>query len=145
MLVLNWLFKLCFSFLGDTLFYTCTDAKPTVQNLQYMSYSSEDGKTVSFRLMDHIKPRVTDLAIALGFPQHVREYMETKRDQVYYILSEWLEGRNQENDERPLTWETLVTALQHAGLLNEAEILQQHFVDVPQVAMINGMHRLTAQ
>ena len=104
-----------------------------------MSYTSEDGTTVHFRLMDRIKPRVTDLAVALGFPQHVRDYMETKRDQVYYILSEWLEGRNQENDQRPLTWGTLITALQRAGLPNEAEILQQHFVDVPQVAMRNGM------
>ena len=142
-LILIWLLKLCFSFLGDTLFYT--DAKPTLQDLQYMSYTSEDGSTVHFRLTDRIKPRVTDLAVALGFPQHVRDYMETKRDQVLYILGEWLIGRNQENDQRPLTWGTLIAALQRAGLLNEAEILQQHFVDVPQVEMMKGMHKLTSR
>ena len=91
-----------------------------------MSYS-EDGTTVHFRLMERIKPRVTGLAIALGFPQHIIDDVETKRDPVYYLLKEWLNGRNQE-DSRPLTWGTLITTLQHAGLLEEVRILEQHFV-----------------
>ena len=93
-----------------------------------MSYNSEDGGTVHFRLMDRIKPRVTQLAIALIFPQHIIANLKAELDPVFYLLNEWLIGGNQENDPRPLTWETLITALQHARLLEEAEILKKHFV-----------------
>ena len=89
---------------------------------------SEDGKTAPFRLMDRIKPRVTQLAIALQFPQHIRENMKADLNPVYYLLNEWSKGGNQDHDQRPLTWETLITALQHAGLMEEAEILEKHFV-----------------
>ena len=98
-----------------------------------MSYS-EDRKTVQFRLMDRIKPRVTGLAIALDFPDYVIDDMETKRDPVYYLLKEWLRGGNQEYDSRPLTWGTLITALGAAGLLGEVKILEQHFVAASPVA-----------
>ena len=105
-----------------------------------MSYTSEDGKTVPLRLMDRIRPRVTDLAVALGFPRHVIDIMETKRDQVLYILGEWLEGRNQENDQRPLSWGTMIIALQHAGLIEEARILEKHFIStVSPVSERGGM------
>ena len=93
-----------------------------------MSYTSEDGQTVHFRLMDRIKPRMTGLAIALGFPQHIIANLTTELNPVYYLLGEWLNGRNQEHDPRPLTWGTLITALQHAGLLDEVKILEEHFV-----------------
>ena len=36
-----------------------------------------------------------------------------------------------EHDSRPLTWETLITALEEAGLMDEAEILDEHFVAAP--------------
>ena len=87
---------------------------------------SKDGASYFFRLMDRIKPRLTDLAIALDFPVYVIDILETKPNPVYYLLSEWLKGRNQEYDSRPLTWATLITALQHAGLLEEVKILEQH-------------------
>ena len=111
-----------------------SDSKPTLQYLQYMSYTSENGKTVHFRLMDRITPRVTQLAIALCFPQHIIDVLETKKGgPVYYVLSEWLRGGNQEYDQRPLTWGTLITALQHAGLLEEAEIVKKYVLATPLV------------
>ena len=105
-----------------------TDAKPQLCDLQCMSYTNEGGASVYFRLMDRIKPRLTDMAIALSFPRHVIDVVKKDSDPVYYLLSEWLEGRNQENDSRQLSWATLITALQHAGLMEEVEILEQHFL-----------------
>ena len=110
-----------------------SDSKPKLQYLQYMSYTSENGKTVHFRLMDRIKPRVTQLAIALSFPRYFIDDLETKRNPVYNMLSEWLRGGNQEHDKRPLTWETLIAALQHAGLLEEAEIVKKYVLATPLV------------
>ena len=78
--------------------------------------------------MDRIRPRVTGLAIALGFPQHIIDILETKQEPVYYLLKEWLNGRNQEVDSRKLTWATLITALGEAGLLEEVKVLQERFV-----------------
>ena len=105
-----------------------TDAKPTLRDLQCMSYTGEDGRTVFFRLLDCIKPRLTEMAIALSFPGHVIDVLKKNSESVYYLLSEWLQGRNQEYNSRPLTWGTLITALQHAGLLEEVRILEEHFV-----------------
>ena len=96
-----------------------------------MTYTSEDGSTVHFRLMDRIKSRVTQLAIALSFPQHIIDDLETKqRGPVYYILSEWLRGGNQEHDQRPLTWGTLITALGEANMREEATVLKNMTVTV---------------
>ena len=113
-----------------------TDAKPQLYDLQCMSYTNEDGADVYFRLMDRIKPRLNRVAIALGFLRHNIDVIEKNSDPECYLLSEWLEGRNQENDSRPLTWATLITALQHAGLLEEVNILEQHFV-VASVATVS--------
>ena len=92
-----------------------------------MSYTGEDGKIVHFRLMDRIKPRVTRLAIALNFPDHIIADMKTDSDPVYFLLTKWLRGDNQEEDSRPLTWGTLITALGEAGLMEEAKILEEQF------------------
>ena len=108
--------------------YMYTDAKPKLYDLQCMSYTNDDGVDANFRLMDRIKPRLTDMAIALSFPRHVIDVLKKDSDPVYYLLSEWLEGRNQENDSRPLTWATLITALQHACFPEEVKILEQHFL-----------------
>ena len=123
---------LCYT--GSHVTHHVVDAKPTLQDLQYMSYTSEDERTVHFRLMDRIKPRVTQLAIALNFPQHIVENLKIDPDPVYYLFSEWLSGGNQEHDLRPLTWRTLITALQHAGLIEEAEILNEHSVAAEQIS-----------
>ena len=104
-----------------------------------MSYTSEDGRTVPFRIMDRIKPRVARLAIALRFPRHIREDLKTESDPVVYLLDEWLRGANQEHDPRPLTWGTLITALQHAGLIEEVKILEEKFVIEPPVDDRRGM------
>ena len=107
------------------------DATPTLQALQYMAYTSEDGKTVHFRLMDRITSRVTQLAIALCFPQYIIDVLETKKGgPVYYVLSEWLRGGNQEHDQRPLTWGTLITALGEANMREEATVLNKMTVPV---------------
>ena len=104
-----------------------------------MSYTSKDGTTVPFRLMDRIKPRVARLAIALGFPEHIIANLKTDPDPVFSLLTEWLKGGNQEHDSRPLTWSTLLTALGEAGLLEEVRILEKYFVAAPSVTERGGM------
>ena len=90
-----------------------------------MSCTSQDGRTITFKLMERIKPRVTRLAIALGFPQYIIANLKTEPDPVHYLFAEWLGGDSQE-DTRPLTWGTLISALKEAGLVEEFTILQQH-------------------
>ena len=104
------------------------DETPTLYDLQCMSYV-EDGRNTDFRLMDHIKPQVTELAIALKFPWHFLADLKTKDTPVAYLLHEWLSRHNQDNS-RP-TWETLITALKHANLQEEVVILEQHFLVKP--------------
>ena len=100
-----------------------------------MSYTSEDGSTVHFRLMDRIIPRVTQLAIALNFPQYfIEKYLKTDPDPVYSLLAAWLRGGNQDHDRRPLTWGTLITALQHAGLVEEVKILEEQCIAGEQIS-----------
>ena len=111
--------------------FISADAQPTLRELQYMSYTSEYGKTVPFELMYRIKPRVAHLAIALDFPQYIINDLETKQDPVLYLLGEWLRGSNLEYDKRPLTWGTLITALQHAHLIEEVRILEEHIIGEP--------------
>ena len=58
-----------------------------------------------------------------------------------YLFSEWLRGGNQEQDQRPLTWGALITALQHAGLIEEVKILEEHFIaTVPPVIGRGGRY-----
>ena len=97
-----------------------------------MSYTYVDrvSVTVDFRLMDRIKPRLTRVAIALGFPPHSIEVLEKKSDPECYLLSEWLSGRSTKAS-GPLTWGTLITALRHAGLMEEVRILEEHFIVTP--------------
>ena len=100
-----------------------------------MSSTGEDGRDVQIRLMQQVRPHWRDLAIALKFPQHEIAIMEKKDDPVYYLLSEWLRGANQVNDPRPVTWGTLIEALQHANVQEEATVLKNHFiVTIPNVA-----------
>ena len=49
-------------------------------------------------------------------------------DPVLYLMSEWLQGANQEKDPRPVTWRTLIAALRHANVQEEANILEKHFI-----------------
>ena len=107
-----------------------------------MPYTDEEGTNANFRLMDRIKPRLTEMAIALDFPGYVIDVLGEKPNPVYYLLSEWLEGRNQVNDSRPLTWATLITALQHAGLPEEAKILEQHILVTPIATVTQTSERI---
>ena len=93
-----------------------------------MTYSDEDGTRVPFRLMGRMRPHVIQVAIALEFPQHNISIITRKIDPVYYLLSKWLEGTNLE-DQRPVTWRTLITALQDAEVFEEARILKKYFVE----------------
>ena len=121
------------------------DDKPALADLQYMSYTGDDGREVHFRLKTRLKPHWRDLAIALQFLQNDIANMESKDDPVYYILTEWRRGANQENDPRPVTWRTLITALRHANIQDEATVLETHLVDtsesVPQPGkLVRSMH-----
>ena len=102
-----------------------------MDQLQCMPYTDEEGRNVPFRFMDQIKPRWTGLATALKFPPYTIEAMESKADPVFHLLSEWLQGANQDHDTRPLTWRTLITALQQANIHGVANILEKYVVTEP--------------
>ena len=82
--------------------------------------------------MERAKPRWKELATAFKFPSYTIDVVERKHenDRVHYLLSEWLEGRNEENDDRPRTWNTLITALRAANMLQEASTLDDHLDDM---------------
>ena len=108
--------------------FFAVDQKPNLKDFLCMSFTVKDGMTINFRLMDQVKPYWRRLAIALNFSQHEIAVMESKDDPVYYLLSEWLRGANQENDLRPVTWRTLIIALRDANVQDEANILEKHYV-----------------
>ena len=110
---------------------TSADDKPGLRDLQYMSYTDEDGKDVHFRFMQRVRPHWRELAIALDFPEYEITTMEKKDDPVFYFLSKWLRGANQEKDPRPVTWKTLIEALRHANVQEEATVLEKHFIQFP--------------
>ena len=94
-----------------------------------MRCNAEDGSTVQFRLMDRLRPKFRRVAIALRFQQHDITTIEKKDDPIYHLLSEWLQGTNQEEDLRPLTWATLITAIRDAGVHEVANVLVKYFVE----------------
>ena len=82
-----------------------------------------------FRLMDRIRPKWIDLAIALKFPLHMINTFELKTNPVFTLLCEWLRGSIMDEDPSSVvTWGTLITALRHAGLEEEAEIIEKQFL-----------------
>ena len=95
-----------------------------------MSYSGEDGRDTRFRLMDRLRPHWRRLAVALEFHHGDIAVMKQEEDPVFYLLSEWLRGANQGRDSRPMTWATLITALRDANVQKEADILEEHFVEI---------------
>ena len=105
--------------------------KPTLNQLQYMSFTDEGGETVHFRLMDRIEPRWERFATALNFPQYNIAAMRSKDDPAYYLLSEWVRGANQDHSTGPLTWRTLITALREANIQDGANILEKYLVREP--------------
>ena len=113
---------------------TSADDKPHLRDLQYMSYTDgEDGRDVlQIRLMQQVRPHWRALTIAFDFPEYEIAIMEKKDDPVYYLFSEWLRGANQEKDPRPVTWGTLIEALRHADIQEEATVLKKHFIQVPE-------------
>ena len=111
-------------------FSTTADDKPGLDDLLCMSYTGEDGRDTHFRLINQLHPHWRRLAIALKFQQCDITVMEHKDDSVFHILSEWLRGANQERDSRPVTWATFITALRDANVQEEADILEEHFVEI---------------
>ena len=99
----------------------------------HMSYIGEDGEDVHVRLMDRLKPpqHWRSLAIALKFPYHKIATIKSKDDPVFCLLNEWLQGANHDNDQRPVTWRTLIEALRHANVHAEAYELEKHCIQVP--------------
>ena len=110
-------------------FYTTADDKPGLDDLLCMTYTGEDGRDTRFRLMDQLHPHWRRLAIALKFRLCDITVVKQEDDPVFHLLSEWLRGANQERDSRPVTWETLITALKDANVQEEAKILEEHFVE----------------
>ena len=111
-------------------FYTTADDKLGLDDLLCMSYTGEDGRDTRFRLMDQLQPHWRRLAVALKFLPRDIALMKQEDDPVFYLLSKWLQGANQERDSRPVTWATLITALRVANVQEEADILEKHFVEM---------------
>lgn len=95
-----------------------------------MTYSGKDGTITTFRLMEQLKPHILNVAIALRFPEHKIAEMRdvAHKNQVYNVLTYWLQGGNMEEDPRPVTWKTLITALKDANLQADATILEKCLV-----------------
>lgn len=117
-----------FLFFSFSTLCSIADAKPCLSELQKMTYNDEAGKSAHIRLMERIRPHFKQVAIALKFCHHDIDTIEKKDDPVYDLLSKWLEGANQEEDPRPLTWETLITAIRDAGVHEVANILTKYLV-----------------
>ena len=83
--------------------------------------------------MDRIKPHLTRVGIALRIPRHnlaaIRQ-MKSEDDAVYTLLDAWLHGQDdlEEDNQRPITWATLISALKEANVQEEAKILE-HIAD----------------
>ena len=107
---------------------TSADDEPGLDDLLCMSYTGEDGRDVRFRLMDQLSPHWRRLAIALKFSRHQIDTIKHENDPVFYLMSEWLRRANQEKDPRPVTWRTLIKALRHANIQEEANVLEKHFI-----------------
>ena len=95
-----------------------------------MEYTDDDRQIVHFRLMDQVKSSWKRLAVGLKFPQHRIATVEEKDDPVYFLLSEWLRGANQEIDLRPITWESLIASLRDTNLQLEADTLESHLIQI---------------
>ena len=118
--------------------YLTADDKPDLSDLQYMSYTGDNGREVHFRLMDQLKPYWRTLAIALKFPRHEIVIMESMNDPIYCLLAEWLRGANKEKDSRPASWRTLIEALRHANVQDEATILEEKIIIGLRAASLSG-------
>ena len=94
-----------------------------------MTFTTEDGRRTQLRLMNRLRPHYIRIAIALKFPQHTVATLEHYDDPVYYLLSEWLRGANQEVDPRPVTWGTLITALRDANFPEEVKMLEKYLIE----------------
>ena len=126
---------LLFTFTGDT--------KPRLRDLQLMTYGNElnPSTRIHFRLMDQIRPHFRTVAIALNFQYcKVADMERSGDDPVYHLLGEWLTGTNQEEDPRPVTWRTLITALREARLHEAANCLEKYMVELePCDATVEGL------
>ena len=112
-----------------------------------MSYTGDDGRVVHFRLTRRLKPYWKELAIALKFPQYEIAIMAREDDPVYYLLTEWLREANKEKDSRPVSWRTLIEALRHANVQEEATVLEEKIILDLKAALHAGeisAHQLTA-
>lgn len=107
--------------------FTVVDEKPALSDLQYMRIADKDGET-HFRLMERLQPHWRHIAAALKFPPYKIKTMEHIGDPVFNLLNEWLDGKNMEEDRRPVTWGTLIEALREANYHKEADILEKHLV-----------------
>ena len=98
-----------------------------MHQLLCMRYN-RDGKEAFFRLMDQLKPNWNRLATAMRFPSYFVATVEKRHedDRVNYIFAEWLRGANAEEDDRPLTWATLIAALKEGKLTAEVKTLEAH-------------------
>lgn len=119
--------------------FSHTDDKPEMYQLQCMCYTNKEGDTVDVRLVDRIQPKWYEFAVSLRFPLHRIQSIKREDNPVVSLLIEWLQGGNMTEDRRPVTWATFIEALHHAGLKEEANIMQFITSDHKKVDKQEGM------
>lgn len=94
--------------------------------MEYMD--AEKRKLVPYRVMEKLQPVWRDLATALDFAPETIQVLATKapKDSLFDLLTGWLGGNNMERDDSPLTWGTLVKAMQRANIQEVADFLTEH-------------------
>ena len=108
--------------------------KPTTRQINCLYYTDENNKKQQFRLIDRIKPRKywRSVARALNFPSYSIETAKDNEDEAAeWIMDEWLRGANASQDDRPITWGTLLTALDEANMREEVDILLKYIIISP--------------
>ena len=101
---------------------------PKAHELQCLTYPTDEGHHHKFRLMERIRPSWKSLAIALKFEINIIDIIAKEDDSVYSLLTRWLRGQNMEQDKRPLTWRTLIDALDCASFQQDVKLLEECLV-----------------
>ena len=103
-----------------------------------MSYIDKYYKEHRFRLLDQMQPHWKRIARLLNFHNAVVFEAEKQSSPIDYILNRWLEGANLEQDWRPISWDTLITALDEANMGEEVEILATYIIAPPSAPMTSS-------
>ena len=85
-------------------------------NMEYLLYCDNGNKSV--RVVDELAPDWRTIGCFLRFPEYDLEAIsksnQSEEECCRRMLSMWLDGCNDENDNRPKTWATLIHVIKRA-------------------------------